>query len=323
MTATPLNSVRQLTKIPNTVWGGVALLLLISLAFVLSDFQKTIASEMLIIGLFSLSLNLIMGYGGMVHFGHAAFYALGGYTLAVGTARFGWSPWVGMLLAPFVSAAVAVVIGWFSVRRIRLYFAILTLAFGQMVYVAIFQTRELTGGDDGLHGLVMPEIISTPGNYYLFTLAVFTVCFLLIRMIVRSPFVVVLRAIRENPERAQFIGVDVRRHQLIVFVVGAFFAGIAGALIVGEQHFAGVEMAHWTTSAEPILGSLLGGMYSLVGPVFGGALLVFLNLTLTRITPYWPLVLGTLTVVIVLVAPTGLIGLIQRILGTSSKEVDG
>lgn len=305
--------------IPDWGIGLVALGFLLLLAVALTDFQKTIASEMLIIGLFGLSLNLILGYGGMVHFGHAAFYGIGGYAVAILMSEFHWNPLLAMLAAPFVSALAALVIGWFSVRRVGLYFAILTLAFGQLVYTIFFQAREITGGDDGLHGLEFPEFFSSQTNYYLFTVAVFLVCYILIRMIVRSPFILTLRAIRENADRAQFIGVDVRRHQLMVFVLGGFFAGVAGALLVGKQSFAGIEMLFWTTSAEPILASLLGGMYSLPGPIIGGALLVFLNLILSRVTEFWLFVLGALTVFIVLVAPSGLLGLIQRALNRDEE----
>jgi branched-chain amino acid transport system permease protein len=311
---------KQLAAIPLQIGGLVVVVALVSLRFMLSEFQLTIASEMIIVGLFALSLNLIMGYGGMVHFGHAAFYGVGGYTVAVLITHFGWSPWLAMMAAPFVSAVFALVIGWFSVRRVGLYFSILTLAFGQLVYTLVFNAREITGGDDGLHGLKFPEIINTPGNYYLFTVLVFVACYLVIRMLVKSPFILILQTIRENAERAQFIGIDVRRHQLITFVIGGFFAGIAGALLAGKQHFVGVEMLFWTTSAEPILASLLGGMYVLSGPVVGAALLVFLNLILNRIFAYWPLALGTLTVVIVLIAPTGLLGLAQRLLRRGERS---
>lgn len=325
-----------LLSIPDWLFGVVVVVLLLVLRFLLSDFQLTIASEMLIIGLFALSLNLIMGYGGMVHFGHAAFFGVGGYTVAIGMTQFDLNPWIAMLLAPFVAALFALVIGWFCVRRVGLYFSILTLAFGQLVYTLVFNAREITGGDDGLHGLDFPEIISTPGNYYIFTVVVFVVCYLALRMIVRSPFVLVLRATRENSERARFVGVNVRRHQLITFVIGGFFAGIAGALLVAEKHFVGVEMLFWTTSAEPILASLLGGMFILPGPAIGAALLVYLNLTLNRLFADWPfadigvlawvgevqwqMVLGIITVIIVLVAPTGLLGLVQKWLGMGEGE---
>ncbi|MDQ7026687.1 MAG: branched-chain amino acid ABC transporter permease [Anaerolineae bacterium] len=324
MAATQKIKPNRLATIPEWVWGLIVIVVLLSLHFVLSEFQKTVASEMLIMGLFALSLNLIMGYGGMVHFGHAAFYGVGGYTVAILLTQTDINPWLAMLIAPFVSAFAAFIIGWFCVRRVGLYFSILTLAFAQLVYIFAFNSRELTGGDDGLQGLKFPTLIDDTGEFYLFTVLVFIVCYLLVRMIVHSPFVQVLKAIRENSERAQFLGVNVRRHQLATFVMGGFFAGVAGMLLVAKQHFIGVEMLFWTTSAEPILASLLGGMYTLAGPIIGGAILVFLEMTLNRLVILegiqWQGVLGVLTVIIVLAAPTGLFGLVQRLLGLSQDE---
>lgn len=310
-------------RIPAWVWGLLVVGILIGLNAALSNFQRTVLTEMLIAGLFALSLNLIMGYGGMVHFGHAAFYGIGGYTVAIGALRLGINPVLLMLLAPVVSGVLALVIGWFAVRRVSLYFSILTLAFSQLVYIVIFQSRDITNGDDGMHGIQMPVWLNDPSNYLLFTIAVVAVCVAILYLITRSPFALVLRAIRENPERALFIGVNVRRHQLLVFVIGGIFAGVAGALLVGEKRFAGVEMLFWTAGAEPILASLLGGMFAFSGPLIGGALLTFLNITLTRFTPYWPLVLGILTVTIVLVTPTGLVGLAQRLFGGNRGEEGG
>jgi branched-chain amino acid transport system permease protein len=305
---------KQVEKLglPSWVWGAGFLALLLLLRPVLSDFNLLLVSQMLIIGLFALSLNLIMGYGGMVSFGHAAFYGLGGYTVAILITRYQVPFLPAMALAPLVSAAVAVVIGWFCVRRVQLYFSILTLAFSQLIYVIVFQAREFTGGDDGIQGIPVPAWLAVAGNYYLFTVLVFVLCFLALWILTNSSFVLTLRAIRENPERALFIGVNVRRHQLITFVIGAFFAGIAGAMMVALNHFVGPEMLYWTTGAEPILASLLGGMFSLIGPAIGAAILTFLDVTITRFTAFWPMVLGILTITAVLVAPTGLVGLAER-----------
>lgn len=302
-------------RVPGWIWELGALGALLALAFVLSEFQTVLASQMLIAALFALSLNLIMGYGGMVTFGHAAFYGIGGYTVALLVSNYGLSPWLGMLAAPFVSALIAAPIGWFSVRRVRLYFSILTLAFGQLLYILVFQSYDFTGGDNGIHGIARPDLLESATAYYLFTVIVFALCFVALRILSNAPFVLTLRAIRENAERAAFVGVEVRRHQLITFVIGAFFAGIAGALIAELNRFVSPEMLYWTTSSEPILASLLGGMFSLTGPVVGGALLAFLNVTITRYTEYWPTVLGALTIIIVLFAPSGLVGLLRDKLG--------
>lgn len=299
-------------RIPSLLWTLGSFVVLFVLGFVLSEFQTVLVSQMLIVGLFALSLNLIMGYGGMVTFGHAAFYGIGAYTVAMMITNLGLSPWLGILAAPFVSALFALPIGWFSVRRVRLYFSILTLAFGQLLFFVVFQSYDITGGDNGIHGFARPEVLDSPTGYYLFTVLVFAACFLVLRTMTNAPFTLTLRAIRENPERAQFLGVEVRRHQLITFIIGAFFAGIAGALMAELNRFVGPEMLFWTTSSEPILASLMGGMFSLAGPAVGAALLVFLNITITRYTEYWPTVLGALTIIIVLFAPTGLVGLVRE-----------
>ncbi|MCU0475583.1 MAG: branched-chain amino acid ABC transporter permease [Anaerolineae bacterium] len=285
---------------------------LVGLAGVLSPFQMALAAEMLIAGLFALSLNLIMGFGGMVHFGHAAFYGVGGYAYALLTLRAGLDPMLAFALAPLIAAGFAAVIGWFCVRRTRLYFSILTLAFGQLLYIVVFQARDLTGGDDGLQGLRVPPWLETEQARYLWVVGVFLVCFALIRRIAASPFMLTLKAVRDNPERAQFLGVDVRRQQWVVFVVGGTFAGVAGALFAVLNRFVAVNMLFWATSSEPILGSLMGGMGSLVGPVIGGGLLIFLEVNITRFTLYWPMILGIITILFVLLAPDGLTGLVQR-----------
>lgn len=310
----------QMLGIPAWIWGVSALAILLVLGAVLSDFQLVLATDMLIAALFAISLNLILGFGGMVHFGHAAFFGLGAYTVGILVTRYQVPVFVSMLLAPVVSGLAAVVIGWFCVRRVRLYFAILTLAFGQLVWTIVFQSYNFTGGDNGIHGIPVPDLVATPTRFYLFTVLVFAACFAIFWMLSNAPFVLTLRAIRENPERAQFIGVNVRRHQLATFVIGAVFAGIAGALIAEHNRFTSPEMLFWTTSAEPLLASLLGGMFSLVGPVLGAALLKYLNVTITRYTEFWPTVLGLLTVAAVLSAPAGLVGLIRQLAGVSQVE---
>jgi branched-chain amino acid transport system permease protein len=306
--------------IPNWIAGAAFILVMIALGLSLEEFPKLVLGQMLIAGLFAMSLNLILGYGGMVHFGHAAFYGLGAYAFAILTTNYDVPILIAILVAPFVSAFVAVFIGWFCVRRVRLYFSILTLAFGQLIFTVITQAREFTRGDDGIQGLHRPDFLATPTNFFLFTLFVFVVCFIALRTLTRSPFVLTLRAIRENSERAQFIGINVRRHQLITFVVGAFFAGIAGMMMAMHNRFVATDMLYWHSSSEPILASLLGGMFSLTGPAIGAAVLVFLNVTITRYTQFWPFVLGLLTVGAVLVAPTGIVGLVRRWIGAARAE---
>lgn len=310
------------------IWivGIIVVVALVILPFILSRFGRTgeywiwVTTEMLINGLFALSLNLILGYGGMVSFGHAAFFGVGAYTVALLMKKAGVSMILALTAAPIAAALAAAVIGWFCVRLIGLYFAILTLAFGQLLYMVVFQWYTFTGGDDGIHGIPRPEFLN-PINYYLFCLVVFLVCFLLMRMIVNSSFGLTIRSIRENMERAKFVGVNVRRFQWYNFIVAGAFAGLAGGLLTELNRFAQTEFLHWSRSAEPILASLVGGMYSLPGPAIGAAVLMFLKIVLQQfhqaMVEIWAIVLGLVLLVVVLFAPDGMVGFFQRMFGKS------
>ncbi|MCA1959878.1 MAG: branched-chain amino acid ABC transporter permease [Desulfomonile sp.] len=310
----------------NWIAGVIVVMALAVLPFVLSKFGRTgeywiwVTTEMLINGLFALSLNLILGYGGMVSFGHAAFFGVGAYTVALLMKKAGVSMVPALAAAPVAAAIAAAVIGWFCVRLIGLYFAILTLAFSQLLYMVVFQWYTFTGGDDGIHGIPRLAFLD-PVNYYLLCLAIFVVCFLLMRMIVNSSFGLTIRSIRENMERAKFIGVNVRRFQWYNFIIAGSFAGLAGGLLTELNRFAQTEFLHWSKSAEPILASLVGGMFSLAGPAIGAAVLMFLKIVLQQfhqaLVEIWAIVLGLVLLVVVLFAPDGMIGFFQRMHGKS------
>jgi branched-chain amino acid transport system permease protein len=306
--------------------GAVVVVALFALPLILSQLGRTgeywiwVTTEMLIMALFAMSLNLILGYGGMVSFGHAAFFGVGAYTVALLMKKAGAPLVLALALAPVTAAIAAAIIGWFCVRLIGLYFAILTLAFGQLLYMVVFQWYTFTGGDDGIHGIPKPEIL-TPIAYYFLCLALFLICFLAMRMIVNSSFGLTIRTIRENMERAKFIGVNVRRFQWYNFIIAGAFAGLAGGLLCELNRFAQTEFLHWSKSAEPILASLVGGMYSLVGPAIGSTVLIFLKIIVQQAHPSlvetWAIFLGLILLAVVLFAPGGLVGLYQRLSGKS------
>ncbi len=222
------------------VIGIAVVVALFVLPFVLDRLGRTgeywiwVTTEMIIMALFAMSLNLILGLGGMVSFGHAAFFGVGAYTVALLMKKAGWPLYLALPAAPVVAALVAAVVGWFCVRRLGLYFAILTLAFSQLLYMIVFQWYSLTGGDDGIHGIPRPEVLNST-NYYLFCLILFLICFMLMRMIVNSSFGLSIRTIRENMERAKFIGINVKRYQLINFTIAGAFAGLAGGLLTESE----------------------------------------------------------------------------------------
>ncbi len=306
----------------NWIAGAVVLACLFSLPFVLQQYGKIgeywvwVSTEMIIMGLFAMSLNLILGFGGMVSFGHAAFFGVGAYTVALLMKKAGVSFFLALIAAPVMAAFAAAIIGWFCVRLIGLYFSILTLAFGQLLYMIAFQWYTFTGGDDGIHGVPRPEFL-TPVNYYLLCLLIFVLCFMLMRMIVNSSFGLTIRTIRENMDRSKFIGINVRSYQWLNFVLAGAFAGLAGGLFAELNRFAQTEFLHWSKSAEPILASLVGGMYSLVGPAIGAAALMFLKIILQQahkaLIETWAIVLGCILLLVVLFAPSGLVGIYRNI----------
>ncbi|MFZ0451325.1 MAG: branched-chain amino acid ABC transporter permease [Desulfatiglandaceae bacterium] len=299
----------------------ITIVLLVLLPFVLralgrpGEYWIWVTTEMIIMALFALSLNLILGFGGMVSFGHAAFFGVGAYTLALLMKKAGIPLLPALAAAPLAAAVAAGIIGWFCVRLIGLYFAILTLAFGQLLFMIVFQWYTFTGGDDGIHGIARPDFLG-PTNFYLFCLLIFLVSFFVMRMITRSPFGLAVRITRENAERAKFIGINVRRCQLLNFIIAGAFAGLAGGLFTELNRFAQTDFLHWSKSAEPILACLVGGMYSLVGPAIGSSVLIFLNIIIQHIhqslVEIWAMVLGFILLVVVLFAPEGLVGLYEK-----------
>lgn len=303
------------------VFGGIVIVALFILPFILGQLGKTgeywtwVSTEIIIMALFASSLNLILGFGGMVSFGHAAFFGAGAYTVGLLMKKAGVSLAPALIAAPVVAAVIAAIIGWFCVRLIGLYFSILTLAFGQLLYLVVFQAYAFTGGDDGLHGIPRPEIL-TPQNYYLLCLVLFLISFFLMRMLINSSFGLTIRTIRENPERAKFLGVNVKRFQLINFIIAGAFAGLAGGLLTELNRFTQTEFLHWSKSAEPILSTLVGGMYSLVGPAIGSTILILLKIVIQQIhqsfVEFWAIILGVVLLAVVLFAPEGIVGLYQK-----------
>ncbi|MCG7854161.1 MAG: branched-chain amino acid ABC transporter permease [Methanosarcinaceae archaeon] len=319
---------RSKSKSKNRVVGIAVLVALFILPFILNTLGKTgefwiwVTTEMIIMALFATSLNLILGFGGMVSFGHAAFFGVGAYTVALLMKKAGAPLGLALVAAPCVAGVAAAVIGWFCVRLIGLYFAILTLAFGQLLYMIAFQWYTFTGGDDGIHGIPKPAFLG-PINYYLLCLIIFLICLLVMKMIVDSSFGLSIRITRENPERAKFIGINVRRYQLINFVIAGFFAGLAGGLFTELNRFAQTEFLHWSKSGDAIFACLVGGMYSFIGPAIGSSILIFLHIFIQQIhqslVEIWAIFLGLILLGVVLLAPEGLVGLYDRIFRKSQE----
>ena len=291
-------------------WAGLVVVSLLLYPQFVSRYYIVLSTEVVILALLATSYNLIFGYAGMVSFGHAAFFGLGAYVMALLTKRYESPMVLGLLVAPVVGAAFAFVIGWFCMRTIRLYFSLLTLAFAQLLWVIVFQWYGFTGGSDGIQGVPRPEILNTHASYYYFALGTTLLCLVLMWFIVNSPFGWSLRAIRENTHRSQFLGINDRFYKLIAFTIAGAFAGVAGGLYCQFQKWADPDLLFWTTSANPVLMSILGGMFSFVGPSVGAVVFVALREIIKVRTDYWPLVLGIVLLTLVLTVPGGIVGFV-------------
>ena len=212
--------------------------------------------------------------------------------------------------------------GLFCVRSTRIYFSMLTLAFAQIVWAICFKWNSVTGGEQGLSNVPYPNLdwmASIPGigalrtsdHYYLLVLCLVGIAFALLKRIVESPFGSILTAIRENPERAEFVGINVRRYQLAAFVVAGAFAGWAGALFGIFNRGVFPDFAHWSKSAEVLIMAILGGIGHFWGPAVGAAILILLNQQINAYTQYWPLILGSILIVLVFVFPNGVFGAVH------------
>ena len=294
-----------------TAWIGLLLVVLAVAPLVLPPFFLQLLTEIAIVGLFATAFNLLMGFGGMVSFGHAAYFALGAYTAALLVKRVGLPLLVALPVAPIVAAAGALLFGFFIVRLSHTYFAMLSLAFAQIVFTVIFKWKTLTGGDDGLLDVWPPSLLKSPAAYYYFTLVIVGLSILALHAIVDSPFGYALKAVRENPRRARYIGIDVRRHQLAAFVISGAFSGLAGGLFAFYNGSVFPDFAYFTKSFEPLVVALLGGVQSFFGPLAGAFGFKLLEWLISRQWPvYWPLFLGGIVVVVIIVLPSGFVGLL-------------
>jgi len=292
------------------------------------DFAVVVATEILILGLFALSFNLVHGYMGQISFGHAAFFGLGAYGTAlvfrafkgagtgVSYAEFALSMLAGLPLA----AAGALVVGYFCSRLTGIYFAILSLAFGELIYHVVFSWYGFTGGDDGIQGLLPPPWFRDPVNYYYFTLAVVFVASAVLWRITRSPFGYALRMLRDNARRAAFVGIDVRLCMLCNFVVAGAFAGIAGSLWGPFSRSVSPVLLGWMQSGIPVFMTLIGGSGHFTGPMVGSVVYTGLNAYVTRFTPYWPLAIGIVILLLVLFVPGGILSMVEKRAATRSGK---
>jgi branched-chain amino acid transport system permease protein len=309
--------------------------LLVALPLVTGNWS--LSTYILIYGLFAVAYNICLGETGVLTFGHAAFFGLGAYgtgSLLVVLDFPATLAWVGLAFGVLLAALGGLVIGGLALRRRGTYLALITLAFAQMLWFIAFQWRSVTGGDDGLVGVPTPAL-GLPGSpivefngqiaFYALALVIFLVSMVLLRRVRNSHFGKTLNAIRENENRAEFLGYDTYRYRLGAFVVSAAFSGVAGALYPLFLNIVGLNTLHWRFSGEVIFFVLLGGVSTFTGPVLGAGIFLFIRDGISTLTEFWQLPVGLLFVVIVLYFPEGVLGTLRDYLdGTGEAgEVGG
>ena len=296
--------------------SGAGLALLVAFGLFAGPFMLYVAMRVMILAIFSLGYNLLLGRTGLLSFGHAAFYATGAYGLALSSIHISPHPLLGIVVGVIAAGVLALIIGFFCVRHTEIYFAMLTLAFGMMVFSLMWNLRSITGGDDGLYGITRTAIsfglfkipISKEYQYYFLVLFFFLASVFLIYRIYRSPFGLVLAGIRENHVRTEFAGLAVRRYRLGAFVVSGAFAGLAGTLAVLLESNITPFAAHWSRSAEPVLVSLIGGLHTFTGPLVGSIVFVVLREVVERFSQNWMFWFGILLLAIIMGFRGGIVG---------------
>jgi branched-chain amino acid transport system permease protein len=290
----------------------VVLGILCALPLFLPRFYVYVASIVLLTGLLATSLNLAIGYGGIYQFHHTVFYGVGAYGTALMLTRAGAPAPVAMIVGPLSAAILSLVMGVVCVRLSKLYFGMLQISLGSLVWVTVYRWYSFTGGDDGIHGVPLPDLIASAKGSYYYTLAVTALCLFAMRRIAGSPFGKTLQGIRDNPVRSEAIGVDVKLHKLAALVIAGFFGGVAGSLFVVVDTSVFPDMMFWTWSLEVLIMCLLGGMYTFWGPFVGSSTLVLLRVFVSVYTQYWSLILGTILSLVIVFLPDGLLGFFAR-----------
>jgi len=280
-----------------------------------------IATQALIFAIFAMSLDLLLGYAGLPSLGHAAFFGVGAYACALLALREVDGLFPLLLVGGVAAAIVAVPIGALSLRTTGIYFLMLTLAFGQMLWGLAVNWVSLTRGTDGLIGIPRPTLLGLDafeislyerGAFFILCLVVAIATFALLQMLARSPFGKTLEGIRENERRMRALGFPTVRYRFAAFIAAAAVAGMAGALAAMSNGYATPDLLYWTVSGLALVAVVVGGARSLIGPVLGAFVVVFAQLGLSTYVDRWELILGAIFIAFVLFVPGGLVGLVRR-----------
>jgi branched-chain amino acid transport system permease protein len=314
-------------------WVVPVTALLLVLPHVLEPYHTILLAYGLVMAIAALGFNLLLGYTGLLSFGHAAYFGVGAYAVAFMVKYLHVRSMELFLLGAIAaSLAVTALFGWVCVRHTRIFFSILTLALSQVLWSLAFKFFWVTGGTDGLRvptpvllGVTLDgsedKILFLAHAYYHYVLVVFLACALVMWVIVSSPFGKALQAVRDNETRAEFIGIQIRRYRFVAFIVSGVFTGIAGALWVPLNELTTPEVLYWPFSGEIVFMSVLGGFRAFTGPIVGAVAFNYLKSYAVGFTVYWQLLLGVILVVLVLALPTGIVGTAAHLVATVRRRL--
>jgi branched-chain amino acid transport system permease protein len=299
----------------SAVLGVLLLLCLVPAAG--SSYFNGLLTEVLIFAIAASSLNLLMGYTGLVSFGHASFFGVAAYGTIILAGQAGWGPWLGALAGIAVAADCAVLVGYYCLRLRSVAFFMSTLAFGQLFYSISVKWRDVTGGSDGIGGLARPSIaglqLTSPAAMYYFALALFVVVMFIMHRLIGSQFGQSLMGIRENEMRMRSMGFATRGLKLLSFTLAGALAGVAGSLYALFNGFVSPESLSWTLSGNLLLMVVLGGAGSLFGPALGAAVFLMMKSYVSSYTDHWLMIIGLLFIVCVLFFREGIYGAILKL----------
>lgn len=295
---------------------GFILVLVIfgALPLVVSSYQMSIANEILIFALLAMSIDVLAGYAGRTSLGHGALFGISTYVVIYWTSVYGGSAWVGCLLGVVVATLVAAIFAAFAVRVSGVYFLLLTLALGMIVWGVCLRWTSITGGENGIRGVGRPDLIASPTAFYYATLAVVLLMTFLIWRFVRSPFGLTLRGIRDSESRMRSLGYGTSAHMFVAFTVTGFFAGVAGALYALFNNFVSPSTVQLSQSVEGLLMAIIGGIGTLFGSFIGAAAIIMLENFVSAYTARWQMVLGVMFIVTMIFAPQGILGTLRMLL---------
>ncbi|NIQ38399.1 MAG: branched-chain amino acid ABC transporter permease [Proteobacteria bacterium] len=284
----------------------------------LGAYYKVLLTEIMIWGLFALSFDIIYGYTGMLSFGHALFFGVGAYSVAISVTRWDVNLWSAILFAMFVAMVFAWVVGFLSIRVIGAYFVIITIIFSLVFFFLSLNWKWLTGGEDGLSFSPPPISLGVidlsfrhPLNSYYFVLIFVVASYLVCRKVINSPLGRIFEIIRENEDRARLIGYKVERFKLISFIIAGIFAGLSGALFAITSRFANVEFLYWTISGDAVVWTVIGGAGTLIGPMLGTGLMIIFTDYISSWFKNYPMLVGGLLILVILTSPKGIMGLLS------------